>query len=813
MTSTWVCLIRIKTNEGLRSHVIDKPSFTIGRTQEADLPILESSVSRLHLGVKVQPDAIYIDDQKSANGTIFNGQPLPPGQVVQVKPGDIVSLGTSGFEFTFISIPKPFEMMDDDSKKGAVMASMEDLAKQIEGRARLQLEGELKHARAELERELRQARADAEKAVVKGSVEAERAITSARGEAEKIVTQTRATAETAVSRARGEALLAQTELQEAKAEANAQLQQMRTTAEKMIRQAELATEQAEAQAKKEIEIIKTQTAVELQNRKQLLEIEMAKVRQNAQLVVTEEKTKARKEADELVAEAQKRIQQDLHDAGKRIEKLLDASQLQSLQMLEDAENKARETITAARDEAGRVRMQVAEESRASQAETIRKSGEALATMQEKLKSQAAEKKAELFEQARLESEKNREQYTKENSTYRESLQAAQRVHEASIAKVGEEVEDLERQKRKVEADFDGIKTELAAARKLLAETASIEKRRAQAEQELKVFQKSREQGLASIERELSEGRDRATKELNEQRERNTVEVEAKKREQESRLAKAQLEAMETIESSVKAEEKKYEQTRRLRALELSQQLNDKLLPKLDTWLADVSTAKLNMKKEIDEAVFESLVKRSSSIVASQSASADVVPIAVQEARDKKLVKYASAVVLILCVAIGFYTTEIYKFLHESQKKSSADMAEKRRIQSVFSPQQTDAYRDNYTDNVIYNRHFYDLKTDQDYETKWTDKLNDITLLKPMGLSEEDVVKYLAKETNLVRRLGVLRGSIDALHAEEGIDRMRNAESEDVNELVTAVKGDFNYRKIRDLETDFYKQFAKSHPRH
>ena len=80
----------------------------------------------------------------------------------------------------------------------------------------------------------------------------------------------------------------------------------------------------------------------------------------------------------------------------------------------------------------------------------------------------------------------------------------------------------------------------------------------------------------------------------------------------------------------------------------------------------------------------------------------------------------------------------------------------------------------------------------------------------MKLTEEDIIKFVSKETNLVLRLGVQRSSIDAVYLSEGIDRLRKAEDEDVKEMIEILKGEANYKKIRELEKAFLHEYMKNH---
>lgn len=788
MTSTWVCLVRVKTNEGLRSHVIEKPSFVIGRTQESDLPIVDSSVSRVHLSVSVQGETVTVEDQKSANGSMLNGQPLPAGQPVVVKFGDVVQLGTSAFEFSFLAIPKPFEMMSGEAQKGVVVASMEELAKQFEARARQRFEVEVKQARLDIANELR----------------------SARIEDEKAISQLRASAETAISKARAEASQAQSDLAQAKAEAEAKTQQMRLMADKVIRQNTLEAEQVRSEAKKEIELIKTQTAIDLQNRKPLLETEMAKLRHATQLATKEERLKAQKEADLIIANAQKRIQDDLQNSSQLIEQQISSTQKESFQRLEEADSKARETLKSAREEATKIRAAAAEEARQSHAETIRKNSEMLSGMHEKLNREMAEIKAEMLERAKFEAIETRDRFLSEHSAELEALSAQVRSQTAAVERLSRDSESLEREKRKNEATLADLQGSLGAAKELLAAAHDAEQRRTAAQQQFEDFQQKHQNNVAAVERELTMAREKMDRELHELREKNLVELANRRRDQEAQLAKSKLEALESLESTIKGEEKKYEQTRRLRAVELSQALYDRLLPKLEGWLQDPGSARLSMKREIDQSTVESLVNQTSTIVANATTGVHVLPAEVQDARDRRIFKYISYVSLVLVVAIGVYGVEIYRFLRDSQRDSALKLTEQRRIQSVYNPVQTDEYRETYTDNVLFYRGYLELKTESDYYSRWTDRLNDLALLRSMSLSEEDVVTYLAKEMNLVKRLGVLRTSIDALKADEGIEKMRSVERQDTQELIAVLKGVANFKKIRALEKDFYLQFLKSH---
>src|SRR6185295_12295722 len=69
-----------------------KTEITIGRSETADLPIPDSSVSRRHALLKIGPKW-SVEDMGSSNGTAVNGIDLEPGTPHQVGAGDVIRVG------------------------------------------------------------------------------------------------------------------------------------------------------------------------------------------------------------------------------------------------------------------------------------------------------------------------------------------------------------------------------------------------------------------------------------------------------------------------------------------------------------------------------------------------------------------------------------------------------------------------------------------------------------------------------------------------------------------------------------------------
>jgi pSer/pThr/pTyr-binding forkhead associated (FHA) protein len=134
--TAWACLVRIKTDEGYRSHLIEKSSFTIGRTQDADLPFIQQGVSRNHLAVDIGQDKIIITDRASANGTFVNEKRLLPNVPTEVSASDIVKLGLTGNHLSFCATTKPYEFLDFDKQKESLIKSLDKVAREFEAKAR-----------------------------------------------------------------------------------------------------------------------------------------------------------------------------------------------------------------------------------------------------------------------------------------------------------------------------------------------------------------------------------------------------------------------------------------------------------------------------------------------------------------------------------------------------------------------------------------------------------------------------------------------------------------------------------------------------
>lgn len=69
--------------------------LSIGRSREADIPLLDDKISRVHCGIRLSEGEFYLKDLKSRNGTFVNGQRVE--DTVKLKPGDRIQVGSTTF--------------------------------------------------------------------------------------------------------------------------------------------------------------------------------------------------------------------------------------------------------------------------------------------------------------------------------------------------------------------------------------------------------------------------------------------------------------------------------------------------------------------------------------------------------------------------------------------------------------------------------------------------------------------------------------------------------------------------------------------
>jgi len=69
---------------------------TIGRARENDLCLKDSSVSRRHAVLTIEPNGAFIEDLRSVNGVTVNGERIRHARVTD---GDVIELGVKRFRF------------------------------------------------------------------------------------------------------------------------------------------------------------------------------------------------------------------------------------------------------------------------------------------------------------------------------------------------------------------------------------------------------------------------------------------------------------------------------------------------------------------------------------------------------------------------------------------------------------------------------------------------------------------------------------------------------------------------------------------
>ena len=90
--------IAIQTAGGTRErYPLAKTRVTIGRSRESDIFLPDQWLSRHHAAIEQRDEAFWVNDLRSKNGTLLNGEPV--GDWRRLRPGDVITLGEHTLTF------------------------------------------------------------------------------------------------------------------------------------------------------------------------------------------------------------------------------------------------------------------------------------------------------------------------------------------------------------------------------------------------------------------------------------------------------------------------------------------------------------------------------------------------------------------------------------------------------------------------------------------------------------------------------------------------------------------------------------------
>ncbi|MGI9069662.1 MAG: FHA domain-containing protein [Pyrinomonadaceae bacterium] len=92
--------LRIYSLDGTREVPLTSNRLTLGRTNLADIVINDNGLSRIHASINRDGDRIWVIDEGSTNGTLVNGNLVPPTGCV-LKDGDEIDLGETSVVVAF----------------------------------------------------------------------------------------------------------------------------------------------------------------------------------------------------------------------------------------------------------------------------------------------------------------------------------------------------------------------------------------------------------------------------------------------------------------------------------------------------------------------------------------------------------------------------------------------------------------------------------------------------------------------------------------------------------------------------------------
>ena len=112
---------KLSVSEGpMKGEAFDLTEDTvfIGRASTNDIQINDSTISRKHIKIFRIGKKFFVEDLKSTNGTLINGEMIAPGEAFEVGDRDTISIGNTTVRLSGVPAAKPSDVKKLVDSKG-----------------------------------------------------------------------------------------------------------------------------------------------------------------------------------------------------------------------------------------------------------------------------------------------------------------------------------------------------------------------------------------------------------------------------------------------------------------------------------------------------------------------------------------------------------------------------------------------------------------------------------------------------------------------------------------------------------------------
>ncbi|QDK37077.1 FHA domain-containing protein [Bdellovibrio sp. NC01] len=779
--------ITIHRKDQILTKVVNKDSFTVGRSLDCDISLNESLISRVHLVVSRRWNQIWIEDKNSSNGTFLNGTKIVQGTPVNVINSDRIQLGKSEY-ILFIDLqteevqPEPELPELPPEREPPVEASAtpsgfeETVAMPPPAMAPFQAE-----------KILHEAKRKAAQIILEGETQAEKRVQVIYQKARDAQAQSDIYYQTRMAEAHKEADAILTDFQQ---QGRALLAEARTMAQELREEVDVYVQNLKQKAKADVENLTAEATLQAEK----LKVEAFEAARASGQV----------EAEALVKKAQENADRSVEFAKLQVNEIQDKvkSDKELLQTLEQSLRETNQELESAREAFATVKASQEETSK-----TLTEQSEALTDLTaryEELKTVHAQLEVE---HARIQQD------------HAETQERIQREHDELQSRVlAEHEENQARIKAEHEAAVALMQTEHSALQEKNSSEHQANQDRIQAEH-AKTMEALKAEHKAALEKQQQQQAHLAMDihDLEAKKAHLFKEYDGQKIFLNEKLEKEKSQIMKSEE--VRLEEMRIEMSKRLHKME--QDLLDDLICKKATMVKEIhslvereivqvmdtkqwSTISEQVEHKIQEAIDGRVATLSQSSVNNTAKPVDLM-------KKRKAEKMRWATAGLAMGALVYFVSQVavervssdkapLRTIAAAEAKKRQDDLEKRK----FNPPQAEELKDSYTDSVIYTRNYPEIYLDNEFQQKLY-KATANYLLKTWRIDEDRSLQVLSASNALVKELLDRKSKIHPDFIKEGLDKMHIFENQTLARMKDLLGSEVRLESYRRFERNFYKE--------